>query len=46
MNKPKQQGTAYETYCVNRLNELPNTKARRLAEGGQNDLGDIICDIK
>ena len=46
MNKPKQQGTAYETYCVNRLNELPNTKARRLAEGGRNDRGDIICDIK
>ena len=31
VNKPKQQGTTYETYVVNRLNELPSTKAQRLA---------------
>tara|TARA_B100001996_G_C18668965_1_gene595956 strand:- start:1416 stop:1778 length:363 start_codon:yes stop_codon:yes gene_type:complete len=41
VNKPKQQGTAYETFCVNRLDEKMSIKARRLAEGGKNDLGDI-----
>jgi len=44
VNKPKQQGTAYETFVVNRLNEMPFTKAQRLAEGGMNDKGDIICE--
>ena len=44
VNKPKQQGTTYETYVVNRLNELPSTKAQRLAEGGMNDRGDVICE--
>ena len=44
VNKPKQQGTTYETYVVNRLNEMPSTKAQRLAEGGMNDRGDVICE--
>tara|TARA_B100000287_G_scaffold430231_1_gene485076 strand:+ start:383 stop:742 length:360 start_codon:yes stop_codon:yes gene_type:complete len=46
VNKPKQQGTTYETYVVNRLNEMPSTQAQRLAEGGMNDRGDIIVDKK
>jgi len=44
VNKPKQQGTAYETFCVNRLNEMPYTKAQRLAEGGMNDKGDLLVE--
>ena len=40
MNKPKAQGTRFESYLVNRFNEA-GIPARRLAEGGSYDLGDI-----
>jgi len=43
VNKPKIQGTAFETLTVNKLNEY-GFKARRLAEGGSKDLGDIECE--
>lgn len=42
VNKPKKQGTTFETSQVNLINKH-NThhKARRLAEGGNRDEGDI-----
>ena len=42
VNKPKKQGTTFETAQVNLINKY-NThhKARRLAEGGNRDEGDI-----
>jgi len=43
VNKPKIQGTAFETLTVNKLNEY-GFIARRLAEGGSKDLGDIECE--
>jgi Holliday junction resolvase len=43
VNKPKIQGTAFETLTVNKLNEH-GFKAKRLAEGGSKDLGDIECE--
>jgi len=43
VNKPKIQGTAFETLTVNKLNEY-GFIARRLAEGGSNDKGDIECE--
>ena len=43
VNKPKIQGTAFETLTVNKLNEY-GFKAKRLAEGGSKDLGDIECE--
>lgn len=46
VNKPKIQGTAFETLTVKKLNLIhPKFKARRLAEGGMNDEGDIECKI-
>ena len=44
MNKPKIQGTAFETLVVNKLNNY-GFKARRLAEGGSKDEGDIECEV-
>ena len=44
VNKPKIQGTAFETLTVNKLNEY-GFKARRLAEGGSKDEGDIECEV-
>lgn len=42
MSKAKAQGTRYETDIVNRLNAYdPSLGARRLAEGGIGDVGDI-----
>jgi hypothetical protein len=43
VNKPKIQGTAFETLTVNKLNKY-GFKARRLAEGGSKDKGDIECE--
>lgn len=43
VNKPKIQGTAFETLTVNKLNEY-GFIAKRLAEGGSNDKGDIECE--
>ena len=43
VNKPKIQGTAFETLTVNKLNDY-GFKAKRLAEGGSKDLGDIECE--
>ena len=43
VNKPKIQGTAFETLTVNKLN-AHGFKAKRLAEGGSKDLGDIECE--
>ena len=42
VNKPKIQGTRFETLIVNKLNEF-GFKAKRLAEGGSKDEGDIEC---
>ena len=44
VNKPKIQGTAFETLTVNKLNEY-GFKAKRLAEGGSKDEGDIECEV-
>jgi hypothetical protein len=42
VNKPKKQGTTFETQQVNLINKYSEFhKARRLAEGGNNDEGDI-----
>lgn len=42
VNKPKKQGTTFETSQVNKINQYnAHHKARRLAEGGSNDEGDI-----
>ena len=43
VNKPKMQGTAFESWLVTKLNEalFPFSPARRIAEGGSNDEGDI-----
>lgn len=43
VNKPKIQGTKFETETVNKLNSY-GFKAKRLAEGGSNDKGDIECE--
>lgn len=43
-NKPKQQGTAYESAVVKRLTSWGHT-ARRLAEGGSLDEGDIEATV-
>jgi hypothetical protein len=40
MNKNKKQGTAFETWTRKALNSL-GIRARRLAEGGQYDEGDV-----
>jgi len=39
-NKPKQQGTRHESWIVNEL-EAVQIDARRLAEGGSEDEGDV-----
>jgi hypothetical protein len=39
-NKPKQQGTRHESWIVNEL-EAVDIDARRLAEGGSEDEGDV-----
>lgn len=44
VNKPKIQGTRFETLIVNKLNAF-GFKSRRLAEGGMNDEGDVECLI-
>jgi hypothetical protein len=44
MNKNKAQGTAFETWTRKALNAL-NVKARRLAEGGSNDEGDVEAHL-
>ena len=41
MNKPKKQGTSFESSLVNKLIAEGYTDAKRLAEGGSNDIGDI-----
>jgi hypothetical protein len=42
VNKPKMQGTAFESWLVTSFNQLvPWGAARRIAEGGANDEGDI-----
>lgn len=42
VNKPKIQGTKFETETVNKLNDY-GFKSKRLAEAGINDEGDIEC---
>ena len=44
MSKNKQQGTAFETWTRKALNAL-NIRARRLAEGGSHDEGDVEAHI-
>ena len=42
VNKPKKQGTTFETLQVNLINKYNiHHKARRLAEGGNKDEGDV-----
>ena len=41
MNKPKKQGTSFESSLVNKLIAEGYSDAKRLAEGGSNDIGDI-----
>ena len=42
VNKPKKQGTTFETNQVNKINSYnQHHKARRLAEGGNKDEGDV-----
>ena len=43
MSKPKAQGTAFESWLVTQLNEKlwPIGTARRIAEGGAKDIGDV-----
>ena len=43
MNKPKIQGTAFESWVVTKLNDSMGGlgDARRIAEGGANDKGDV-----
>lgn len=41
MNKPKAQGTGWESKLVGILNGLEGVFAQRLAEGGSTDEGDI-----
>lgn len=42
VNKPKKQGTTFETHQVKTFNKYnAHHKARRLAEGGNNDEGDV-----
>ncbi len=43
VNKPKAQGTAFETWLVNEA-KAQQHKAWRLAEGGQDDAGDVFID--
>jgi len=40
MNKPKRQGTAWESTVVTLANTF-GLEAERIAEGGSNDLGDV-----
>lgn len=44
MSKNKKQGTAFETWTRKALNAL-NIKARRLAEGGAYDEGDVEAHL-
>lgn len=44
MSKAKQQGTAHESWIVNALAAV-GIKARRLAEGGSADEGDVEAQI-
>lgn len=44
MSKNKQQGTAFETWTRKALNAL-NIRARRLAEGGSYDEGDVEAHL-
>lgn len=42
MNKPKNQGTAWESVTVKWLSLIPGVSgARRIAEGGAKDIGDV-----
>ena len=41
VNKPKRQGTAWESTLVNIAHSFGFGDAERLAEGGMHDLGDI-----
>lgn len=40
-NRPRKQGTAFETALCSTLNAVPGVDARRLAEGGSQDRGDL-----
>jgi hypothetical protein len=44
MSKNKAQGTAFETWTRKALNAL-DIKARRIAEGGANDEGDVEAQL-
>lgn len=44
MNRNKAQGTAFETWTRKALNAL-NVRARRLAEGGRYDEGDVEAHL-
>ena len=40
-NKPKKHGTTFESFLVKKLHERGFTDAKRIAEGGSKDIGDI-----
>ena len=45
MNKPKMQGTAFESWMVKWLEKIPEvTWPRRIAEGGAKDIGDVTWE--
>jgi hypothetical protein len=47
VNKPKIQGTKFETWLVNKFNSWGDRyKAERLAEGGIKDIGDVKLKLK
>ena len=45
MSWQKDQGTAFETWCVDKLRQWGFADARRLAEGGSGDPGDIEFSV-
>lgn len=42
MSKSKNQGTYFETWMVKWLNRISDVDARRIAEGGSKDEGDVM----
>ena len=45
-NKPKKQGTTFESSLVKKLHERGFYDAKRIAEGGSKDIGDIELSVE
>ena len=45
-NKPKKQGTTFESFLVKKLHERGFSDAKRIAEGGSKDIGDIELSVE